>query len=485
MLSGCGGGDSGPTDEVSGAVREVILPVAAATQMEIGEIAVAEFETGSETGSLATTWSTELVAKEPIVAVVDNIEGTFVVKQLLDKGGAVPIYGTATAEQLGDKWLAEAEVSERGGLVTLMEQAGGRGLGPLSLMTPHVFEGSDEAKLLAEGAEQRIAQRVEREQAERVAEAQAQSKARLEEQRIRQEEQRELAQIQAEADRQRREIEAEARKAELLAWLDIFRSEYGAMSLGSGLTTTDRGRLYTSANVDESTMTVSGEGIDLRTMPFTPFTFEARLALDDRGNTALTITESHQPSPSVRNQRLPDGTLVNGRSGQLRTFAVSQNERARLDTMIDAANRAAEAAQPQVGVRTVGGNETAATLQSLNAEVLAADWIYSEGGNFQPANSFIFDGNFQRSSIVNGPSEYRIRFREPTEIQGLGFHVDRNTRFTSVSLVVNGEHRYDLSAPPSRGGLVLVKFPDQTEVVELGIEIFGQMQVTEVFQFDG
>lgn len=481
-LTACSGED-GPTSEVTGAVRDELLPIASATQMEVGNIAIADFGAGAA-GARTTSWSAELVAKERIAAVVDNVEGTFVVRTLLDEGGTVPVYGTATAEQLGDKWITDVEISEKGGLLTLMKQADGRRFAPVSLLTPHVNDGSDEAALLQQGVEERIALRVQREQAERVAEAQAASKARLEEERVRQEEKRELAEIQADAERQRREIEAEARHAELLAWLDVFRSDQGSMSLGNGLKTIERGRLYTEATVDESTMTVRGAGLDLSTMPFQPFTFEGRLSLDGRGNTTLTITESRSSSPTVRNQRLPDGTLVHGRNGELRTFPLSANERARLDAMIAAAERAASAAEPQIGLRTVGGQETASELQDLQASPLVADWIYGEGQSFQTANPFIHDGSFKKYQRISGPAEYRIRFREPDALSGMGFHIHDPGDFASVSLVVNGIHRYDLTAPPSRGGLVLVRFPDETEVVELGIEIFGAMEVYEVFRFD-
>lgn len=524
-LAGCGGGP--PSDVVTAEITDAVFNantamfVGTKENAEVVSIKVGKWEKEKfgDMGTLyQTTWTAKLRFKEPVACILAEYDGKHIVKIVAEKGDELPMEGRCGGGQSGKKWDLGAHVNIKDGIMgagpwkPIYEKVpdlkmgypviqSGRQTGakfrnqnfePLSKLKPYVIEGSEEFKKMMAEAEAR-AKKAQEEAAERARiqreQLQAQQLQRQQEAEERQRQyQEQVARQQAEAaERQRLAQEEYARKqaeaaeaariareqaiakaaaekhARLLAVMKPLQSATGAIitaEAGQSL-----GTVLLDATIDEEKLSVSGNAIDLREMPFKEFTYTG--SVDDRGT--FSFRSSLGGEPVAYNA---SGEKLASRAG----FTISPlapADRSRMESLIALGRRLGSAAPLSLAVETIDAEAAKTREPQLRLSGLNGQVIYRKRLDTRVNPLFAADMASNRSYAWKGGETVAVRLAEPAS--GTGIFI-RGTSAASTELVVtiNGVHKATIPSIPKLGG-VIIAVPNNLEILDVALQATGSV----------
>jgi hypothetical protein len=450
-------------------------------------------------------WTASLRFAEPIACILARIDGTNVVKVAADGGEELAFRGNATASSMQGEWHAHASVASDGDFTgpgtwkPIWEKVGGVRNGyqvvdanggggpkfrtvnfePVSKLRPYAIEGSPEHRQL----EAKVAERMQKAQAD-AAERAAKRQQALDEQRRQQqlaaEEQQkkraeDAARLAAEnAEKQRVAAAAAAakleadRRARLLAVLNVFRSPAGAViTQDAGIA---HGTVIVEATIDEPGLAVQCRAVDCRTMPFQELTLSG--SVDARGSFALTSSRGGDP-------------VVYGVSGDKLVSRSGTTIAA-----LTAADRATADAQLALGKRLGAAAPVTLTHESLDAEACKArePQLALTGlpgtvfyrGKPNAAVAPLFAADLAAAKPFAWRNKDVVSNRLAAASRGSALYLrGAPAASTELVLTINGVHQLTIPAIPKLGG-VLVALPNDLDVLELRLEATGAVSVRTI-----
>ena len=504
LLVGCG--RSPPTKELKAAVERGIRgtrtdiidtapPAAEVVDIKINDLKLIKSATRENAGLpvYEANWTAKLRLNEPYAWVLVMIDGAKVVRTVAKKGEQISIKGSllASLDEDDDKWRIGASVSGEPyealirqvtdasgaapifGYSVLNSSGGGgsartapRGVSfqPHSKLGKIVEENSEEMKKLVEASNeaarkaQEAAAALQQQQREQREEQQRRAQAEREEQQRRAREEAEERRRLAEEEAKR---EAEARRrARLLPFVQPFSSPHGAALVrDAGVRL---GAVILAAEVDDEKFTVTGNGIDLREMPFREFTFNA--AINDRG--VLVYTTSHNPA-QIEFTRATDSGI--SASGGLSLSPLGSDERARIDELIATGKRLASVAPGSLHVESLGAEDAKSRPADLSLDPIPGVIIYRDRVDTRIAP--LFAGDISRSTYSWRQETLSLRLAQPLPAKGLLIRGARSAT-DNLLVIVNGVHRVRIEAI-ARDGAAIVTLPAGIEIFDVRFEALG------------
>jgi hypothetical protein len=479
LLAACGG--SPPSSNAQAAVRDAVFAdntqaySAGAEGADVVGISLASWT--KEKDAVApglppryeSTWTAKLRLKEPLGVILEQVDGTKIVRIMADKGAEIAFQGTIGAMRWEDRWEIHA-FSAGEPWKALFDETGGLPMGyrvidggsqnfafrnttfvPLSKLGPYVIEGSEEWKKM-------IAAAVEKQR--QAQEAQAE---RLRLQREAAESQR-LAREQAlQGQRQKAQEEAEqraaaARQARLEPTIKPFQSQNGLLLTSA----TGPSSLIAAAEVDEAAFTARGSGVDFRDMPFREFTFES--SCDERG--IVTFKTSLAEAPLQLRAAANDAL-----SGQGITLApLAAAERARLDETLALGKRLGAAAPLTIAPEVIEPAALAAREAGLELSGLSGTVVYLSRIDARVNPLFAGDLKQNRPYAWRGQQVVALRLAEP--VKGSGLYYRGSNATDNLLVTINGVHTVKLAAVP-RLGAAVIPLPADLEILDLRLEARG------------
>lgn len=516
FLGGCDG--SPPSDKVNAAIKEAVLnsnsqvyrggeKSGEVTGISIKKWEKSEFMSGQKGGPIgfAATWTARFRAKEPLAYIIVEVDGTKVVEIIADKGAEVPFTGHASATKFDGKWETSAfpdSSFESDAWTPLWNKVGGVTMGyptisangqgtmgrgaalqPLSELKPYVIQGSEEEKKLGQMLAERRQKQAEAAQA--AAEArrlanEAAQKQREEEYRAQQQKQQEAAeaarkaQQEAYAEQQRVAAEAakaraeEQRRARLTPMVAPFQNPSGlVMTADAGQTL---GSVVLTSTVDPDKFTVTGTGIDLRTMPFREYTFSA--SADERAG--LAFTSANLAAPLAFGVA---GANLVCRAAGLTATPLSDADRAKLEAFI-AKGRALGSAPAQViAPEILDAAAAKAKEAAMQTAPMTGVVLYKNRNG--PAVLPMFAGDLAANKLYRwGKETISIRLAEP--IKGKALYIRAaNAPSDNLVVVINGVHRCTVDSIAKLGGAI-VPLPEDLEILDIRLDALGTVQARGV-----
>lgn len=515
VLGGCDG--SPPTDKVNASITKAILD--SNSQVYRGGDKGAEVRSISHTDwekemlgtaregvkVFSSDWKATLRTKEPLAYIIVEVDGVKVVEIIADKGTEVPFSGHVTATKSGDQWKVSSFASssfENDSWTPLWNKIGGVTMGynsitasgtrtvgrgaalhPLSDLKPYAIQGSEEEKKLAETLAERQRKQQEAYEAQRKAQqeaAAAERKRREEEYQAQVKKQQEEAEARRAAqqaayeEQQRLAAEAakaraeEQRRARLAPMVAPFQNASGvAITADAGQTL---GSIVLSSTVDTDAFTVSGTGIDLRTMPFREYTFTA--TTDERAGLAFTSSIAAEPIAFG----VSGETLV-ARTPRLTATALTEAERSALNAHI-AKGKALGSATPTVITPEIL-DATAAKERETTMQTTPMTGVVLYKDRNGPAVLPMFAGDLAVNRLYRWTSEtVALRLAEPVKGKALYIRA-ANATTDNLVVVINGVHRCTIDAIAKMGGAI-VPLPADLEILDIRLDAVGTAQARGV-----
>jgi len=459
-----------PKREAEGAIRARV-PVG----WTIRKVSLTEFTPGPMTGAVGSTFSIEVSPLETMVTVLESIEGTNVVRELLRTDQSVTMYGRIVAQKRGEIWIAEAKI-EGDGL------PGGTAR-PLGTLHPYVLAESPQLALFLAEVKARAATLAEAMVAKESAILQA--NAQIRQARAAAEEEARVAATRAEDERQKHERDAlllaiEKKKMDAQVarrkWLAPFRSPNGVglFPAGSG----SRMRLLLVEKLDQDEVTVSGTGVDFTKLPSSAFTFRGQIGEYD-GHELFRVSSSDESEPVDFNERLDNGSLI-GRSA--RALGLGKVERQE----IDAFKKAAEGASVETVVK--GGSWRVAPLSSTSNYLSSITPVFFTGDILEYKTSgnasVMFDGKIDGGDVsLYSGSWINIRLNQAQRVKSLLLVIDdaKYGGVKSSNLIVNGVRIQIPEMVEKRDGMAMLTWPQPIDILELQFDTFDQAGFVEAF----
>lgn len=488
FLASCGG--SPPSSEANKAIADSILSSntfaydAGDKSAEIVGISIKgwkrnEMVEKATNGMKAfeSDWSAKLRFKEPLAVILQEVEGTYVVAVVADKGAELPFSGSIHALRNGDKWEIGAmpkdltspwkDLEKKSGPIT-MGYATSSGTKfrrtsytPVSQLGKYVVEGSPEYKKLAQELQEKFAKQ------QAAAQAAAEQQRRQLEERQRQQQEQLAAEQQRRVEEQQRQQE-EARKqaeaqrlARLLPLVTPFKNPAGiALASDAGY---PQGILLFDTEVDEAKLTVKGKAINLRELPFKEYTFDG--SASDRGSITLTFSPpGQQPITFGLNNNL---LATQG----LTVVPLADNDRASLNTSIAAGKRLGAEASKALSPQVLDPAAVTEREKTMTPSAIQGTAIYR--GRVDARVNPMFGGSLAYNTTHRWGNGESVLLRLASPVKGKHLYIrGTNAPTDNLSVIINGVHRVTIPSIPKMGS-ALIPLPDDLEILELRLDALG------------
>lgn len=508
-LQGCS--ESPPSDQAKKAVEDVVRRANALVYDgdpetdEIVGIKIGAWKEGTWVKNAPkdyhSDWIAKLRFKEPLACVGLQIDGIKVVRVVMEKGEELQVSGSVSAMKFENKWETSASATGGMGLMdagsiweptvkkaaaagwdpylghsgwdgmiygvytqgTRSQEFRGRPLlKPLSKLKPYVIEGSPECATLMAGLQEQMRKATEaiaeQQRAAQAAAAERQRQAELAYAQQRAKAQEQQARLQAEnAEKQRLAQEEakrkaeEARHAKLLSILKPFQSPTGSVIITDVAAGQMMGAIVLQADVDEANLTAKGRGIDLREMPFREFSFDASV---DARTGALTVKSSIVNDPMIFADY---GTAISARGG-FPLVAISQPDRAKIDSIVTLGTRLGAAPPRDMQIETIDAATVKAREPSLQLAPLVGTVFFR--GRIAPQVAPLFDlagktrYEWDKNEVVS------VRLNDPAKGSAIYIRAANAGGASNLTVTINGVHRVTIPSIAAGGGAFVKLTPD-------------------------
>jgi hypothetical protein len=271
------------------------------------------------------------------------------------------------------------------------------------------------------------------------------------------------------ADRQKAADETEQqKKAEFVKMaaprLKPFESPSGAIVVtGTGDV---MGSVITEAHVDEAHGTVKGAGVDLRQMPFRPFTFDATV---DPQTRAVLFRSPLLADPiqfsTLSREKLSDGTFVLG--------ALDDETRREMDKLIALGQQLGGAAALNLSCQILTAADVTQRQRDIQGEPM--EGVLTHNGKKSPNYPGLFAGKVGGQKVFRWKDEtIGIRLAAPASAGGL--YLEGSTANSEgVRVIINGVHTVKIDGVPKGGG-AMIKLPTDLQILDVRFEAQGSFQ---------
>ena len=256
----------------------------------------------------------------------------------------------------------------------------------------------------------------------------------------------------------------DARRAKLAPFLPVIRAQTGSVILTD--LPAEMSSIILETRLDETNLTISGKGIDLREFPARDFTFDG--GLDNYGQ--LTLTTSLSKTPLAFNAASDSGATGRG----VKLNVLSGADRAKLDALIASAQRLQTAAPQTLTVQTLDAAAAKAREANLAAVTMPGVAIFRGRRSDQVGAMFTAEAN-GRYRWAKEP--VLLRLNEP--MTGSALYIKGGGPTDNLTVIINGVHRTKIPAIAQLGGAI-VTLPPGLQILDLRLEAEGTAQARGV-----